>query len=149
MRRSRAPSLSLVCVGTPSRRNGALGLAAIEAVSTEIGEAIRSKQTRHEIVVRSTVLPGTTRNVVLPRLVAASGKTLGDAFGLAFNPEFMREGSSVADFNTPSRTIVGALEAEIERGGAFALQPPARRARSPPTSKPPSWPNMSTTLGTP
>ena len=106
----KSTDLSLVCVGTPSRRNGALSLAAIEAVSSEIGEAIRSKATRHEIVVRSTVLPGTTRGVVLPRLVAASGKEPGGAFGLAFNPEFMREGSSVADFNNPSRTIVGALE---------------------------------------
>ena len=76
----------------------------------EIGQAIRSKPTRHEVVVRSTVLPGTTRNVILPRLIDASGKEPGDAFGVAFNPEFMREGSSVADFNTPSRTIVGALE---------------------------------------
>ena len=59
--------------------------------------------------------------------IAASGKTPGDAFGLAFNPEFMREGSSVADFNTPSRTIVGAIEQRSTRGGAFALQRPARR----------------------
>ena len=102
--------ISIVCVGTPSRRNGALGLTAIEAVSSEIGQAIRAKQTRHEVVIRSTVLPGTTRDVVLPRLIQASGKDPGEAFGLAFNPEFMREGSSVNDFNTPSRTIVGALE---------------------------------------
>ena len=93
--------ISIVCVGTPSRRNGALGLTAIEAVSSEIGQAIRAKQTRHEVVIRSTVLPGTTRDVVLPRLIQASGKDPGEAFGLAFNPEFMREGSSVNDFNTP------------------------------------------------
>ena len=79
--------MSIVCVGTPSRRNGALGLIAIEAVSTEIGEAIRSKSTRHEVVVRSTVLPGTTRNVILPRLIEASRKEPGNAFGVAFNPE--------------------------------------------------------------
>jgi GDP-mannose 6-dehydrogenase len=102
--------LSLVCVGTPSRRNGALGLAAVEVVSTEIGHAIRSKQSRHEVVIRSTVLPGTTRDTILPRLMQASGKDPSDGFGLAFNPEFMREGSSVSDFNTPSRTIVGAVE---------------------------------------
>jgi GDP-mannose 6-dehydrogenase len=116
----RSTDLSLVCVGTPSRRNGALGLAAIEAVSTEIGQALRSKRTRHEVVVRSTVLPGTTRNVILPRLIDSSGKTPGDAFGLAFNPEFMREGSSVVDFNNPSRTIVGALEAR-STDAVFAL----------------------------
>ncbi len=106
----RKTDLSIVCVGTPSRRNGALSLAAIESVSTEIGQAIRSKSARHEVVIRSTVLPGTTRDIVLPRLANASGKTHGDAFGLAFNPEFMREGSSVKDFNNPSRTIVGALD---------------------------------------
>jgi GDP-mannose 6-dehydrogenase len=106
----KSTDMSIVCVGTPGQRNGALGLTAIDAVSTEIGHALRSKVTRHEVVVRSTILPGTTRGVVLPRLVNASGKDPGDAFGVAFNPEFMREGSSVEDFNTPSRTIVGALD---------------------------------------
>ena len=106
----KSTDMSIVCVGTPGKRNGALGLTAVEAVSTEIGQALRSKVTRHEVVVRSTILPGTTRRVVLPSLVDASGKDPGDAFGVAFNPEFLREGSSVADFNTPSRTIVGALD---------------------------------------
>ena len=106
----KSTDMSIVCVGTPGKRNGALGLTAVEAVSTEIGQALRSKVTRHEVVVRSTILPGTTRRVVLPSLVDASGKDPDDAFGVAFNPEFLREGSSVADFNTPSRTIVGALD---------------------------------------
>ena len=79
-----------------------------KSVSTEIGQAIRSNPTRHEVVIRSTVLPGTTRDIILPRLIDASEKSPGDAFGVAFNPEFMREGSSVTDFNNPSRTIVGA-----------------------------------------
>jgi GDP-mannose 6-dehydrogenase len=102
--------ISLVCVGTPSQPNGALSLAAIEAVSTEIGQAIRSKPTRHEVVIRSTVVPGTTRQVIAPKLVEGSGRVPGNGLGLAFNPEFLREGSSVADFNTPSKTIVGALD---------------------------------------
>lgn len=102
--------MSIVCVGTPSRRNGALSLTAIESVSREIGQAIRLKPTRHEIVIRSTVLPGTTREVILPCLINASRRIPGDSFGLTFNPEFMREGLSVADFNNPSRTIVGALD---------------------------------------
>ena len=71
---------------------------------------LRLKTTRHEIVVRSTILPGTTRGFILPRLVEASGTTPDNCFGLAFNPEFMREGFSVSDFNNPSRTIVGALD---------------------------------------
>ena len=87
-----------------------MSLAAVEAASNQIGEAIRSKSSRHEIVLRSTVVPGTTRGFVLPRLIEASGKDPGHAFGLAFHPEFMREGCSVADFNTPSKTIVGPLD---------------------------------------
>ena len=102
--------LSIVCVGTPSQPNGALSLKAIEAVSTDIGQAIRSKTTRHEVVIRSTVLPGTTRELIVPRIAEASGVIPGSAFGVAFNPEFLREGSSVADFNMPSKTIVGALD---------------------------------------
>jgi len=102
--------LSIICVGTPSQSNGALSLKAIEAVSTEIGHAIRSKNTRHEIVTRSTVLPGTTRQLIIPRIAEASGMTPSESFGVAFNPEFLREGSSVSDFNTPSKTIVSALD---------------------------------------
>lgn len=114
----RSTDMSIVCVGTPSQPNGALSLAAIEAVSTEIGQAIRSKTTRHEVVIRSTVVPGTTRGVVVPRLIEASGKHPGHGFGVAFNPEFMREGSSVADFSTPSKTIVGPID---EATGAAVL----------------------------
>jgi GDP-mannose 6-dehydrogenase len=102
--------MSLVCVGTPGQANGAICLDAINAVTDEIGNAVRAKTTRHEIVVRSTVVPGTTRDVILPRITAASGKGPGEEFGLGFNPEFLRAGSSIADFTNPSRTIVGALD---------------------------------------
>ena len=114
----RSTDMSIVCVGTPSQPNGAVSVHAVEAISNEIGEAIRSKSTRHEIVIRSTVVPGTTRGVVLPRLIGASGKLPGDAYGIAFNPEFMREGTSVADFNTPPKTIVGPFD---EASGAAVL----------------------------
>jgi GDP-mannose 6-dehydrogenase len=102
--------MSIICVGTPSQPNGALSLKAIEAVSAEIGQAIRLKSARHVVVIRSTVVPGTTREIIAPTLGKASGKNLGSGFGVAFNPEFLREGSSVDDFNSPSRTIVGALD---------------------------------------
>ncbi len=102
--------LSIVCVGTPSQSNGALSLNAIEAVSTEIGQAIRNKSTRHEVVIRSTVLPGTTRNIIVPTIAKAAGVAPGRKYGIAFNPEFLRESSSVADFNAPAKTIVGALD---------------------------------------
>jgi GDP-mannose 6-dehydrogenase len=101
--------MSIVCVGTPSRPNGSLALDAIETVATEIGQAIRAKASRHVVVIRSTVVPGTTRDVIAPRLSGASG---GIPYGLAFNPEFLREGSAVADFNTPAKTIVGALNGD-------------------------------------
>ncbi len=99
--------ISLICVGTPSRANGALGLDAMESVTDEIGHAIRSKNRPHDVVVRSTVMPGTSRDIIAPRLAKAAGNI---SFGLAFNPEFLREGSAVADFNAPSKTVVGALE---------------------------------------
>jgi GDP-mannose 6-dehydrogenase len=102
--------MSIVCVGTPSQPNGALGLSAVKTVSTEIGEAIRVKSARHEVVIRSTVVPGTTRELIVPALAEASGKAPGKEFGVAFNPEFLRESSSVADFRNPSKTVVGGLD---------------------------------------
>jgi GDP-mannose 6-dehydrogenase len=102
-----ASDVSIVCVGTPSRSNGSLATDAVESVTSEIGEAIRSKSRPHTVVVRSTVIPGTTRDVIMPRLTAACGNV---PFRLAFNPEFLREGTAVADFNTPAKTIVGALD---------------------------------------
>ncbi len=101
--------ISIICVGTPSLRNGALELTALEAVLNEIGHAISAKTTRHYVVVRSTILPGTMRNLVTPRLAEACGIV---PFGVAFNPEFLREGSAVADFNMPAKTIVGATDKE-------------------------------------
>jgi GDP-mannose 6-dehydrogenase len=101
--------MSIICVGTPSRSDGSPQLAAIEAVLNEIGHAIRAKTKRHYVVVRSTIAPGTMRNLVMPRLAAACGNV---PFSVAFNPEFLREGSAVADFNMPAKTIVGAADEE-------------------------------------
>jgi len=100
-----ATDLSIICVGTPSRANGSLGLEAVEKVLDEIGHAIRTKAPPHRVVVRSTVVPGTTRNVIMPRLAETCGNI---PVRVAFNPEFLREGSAVADFNMPAKTIVGA-----------------------------------------
>lgn len=102
--------VSFVCVGTPSLKNGKLDLSHIESVAREIGEAIGKKKTPHVFVLRSTVLAGTTETVVLPTLEKASGKKCGKDFTVCYNPEFMREGSAVADFLNPPYTILGASD---------------------------------------
>jgi GDP-mannose 6-dehydrogenase len=100
--------LSLLCVGTPSRPNGSLDLSAVRTVSHQIGKTLAGKNSYHSVVIRSTVLPGTLAEIVVPSLEEASAKRVREAFGVASNPEFMREGSAVADFNSPAKTVIGA-----------------------------------------
>jgi GDP-mannose 6-dehydrogenase len=102
-----AADVSFICVGTPSQPNGALNLSAVDVVAAEIGRAIRIKAEPHTIVLRSTVVPGTTKNVVMARLAEQAGNV---AFSVAFNPEFLREGSAVADYNSPAKTVIGAFD---------------------------------------
>ena len=104
--------LSFVCVGTPSLRSGKLDLSHIEKVAGEIGEALRGKKSHHVVVLRSTVLPGTTQSVLIPILEKTSGRRHGTDFTVCYNPEFMREGSAVADFLHPPYTILGAVDAQ-------------------------------------
>lgn len=100
--------ISLICVGTPSQENGKLDLTHIKNVCREIGEALRQKDQFHWVVLRSTVLPGTTEQVVVPILEEASGKRAGVSFAVCYNPEFIREGTAVADFFEPPFTVLGA-----------------------------------------
>lgn len=100
--------ISLVCVGTPSNPNGSLDLRYVTRVCEEIGEALKSKGDRHVIVIRSTMLPGTIENTVIPTLEEHSGKRAGKDFGVCINPEFLREGTSLKDFYAPPFTLIGA-----------------------------------------
>ncbi|MDR3572000.1 MAG: UDP-glucose/GDP-mannose dehydrogenase family protein [Candidatus Pacebacteria bacterium] len=100
--------LSLICVGTPSRKNGDLDTGSLKSVCVEIGTALRQKSSWHSVIVRSTVLPGTIRNIVIPELEKASGKKAGIGFGVGSNPEFLREGNALDDFHNPSKTVIGA-----------------------------------------
>lgn len=105
-----ASELSFIAVGTPSKRNGDLDLGYMESVCKQIGAALRDKQERHTVVVRSTVLPGTVKNVVIPLIEAASGKKAGVDFGVATNPEFLRESTAIKDYDFPAMTVIGELD---------------------------------------
>ena len=106
----RETDLSFVCVGTPSQPNGNLDLRYIRRICEQIGEALREKTQRHTVVIRSTILPGTMRGIVIPVLEEFSKKKAGEGFGVCNNPEFLREGSAVQDFNAPPKTVIGELE---------------------------------------
>ena len=104
----RDSDISLVCVGTPSNQNGSLHLRHVEQVCSEIGAAMKDKNERHIVVIRSTMLPGTVENTVVPVLEETSGKKAIKDFGICINPEFLREGSSLKDYHAPPFTLIGA-----------------------------------------
>lgn len=106
--------ISLVCVGTPSAPSGNMSTEFLERVADEIGSALAAKSTWHTVVFRSTMLPGTCSDLLIPILEKSSGKSAGIDFGVATNPEFLREGSSVRDFFEPPKTVIGQLD---ERSG--------------------------------
>ena len=105
--------VGFVCVGTPSRPNGSLDLQFLERVCAEIGSAIADRTTHFTVIIRSTMLPGTTEDILLPTLEHASGKRAGTDFDICVNPEFLREASAVHDFNHPSRVVVGADSPQV------------------------------------
>jgi len=110
----RGSDLTMICVGTPSRKNGSLDLRYIKKVCKGIGAALAKKATYHTVVVRSTVLPGTVRKHVIPLLEEASGKKAGEDFGVAINPEFLRESTAIKDYLEPPMTVIGEFD---ERSG--------------------------------
>jgi len=102
--------LSFICVGTPSQASGNLDLRFIRRICEQIGQALKHKAARHTVVIRSTILPGTMHGIVIPVLEEFSGKKAGKDFGVCHNPEFLREGSAVKDFNRPPKTVIGELD---------------------------------------
>ena len=102
--------ISLISVATPSNADYSPNLTAVDDVIRSIGTVLRKKTQPHVIVLRSTVQPGTTANRILPLLLETSGRRIGHGLSLVFNPEFLREGSSVKDFHNPPQTVVGSLD---------------------------------------
>jgi GDP-mannose 6-dehydrogenase len=100
--------VSLVCIGTPGNHNGSLDLSHIKGACRQIGEALAQASRFHVVVMRSTMLPGTIEQTVVPTLEVYSGKRAGRDFGVAINPEFLREGTSIQDFDNPPFTLIGA-----------------------------------------
>lgn len=102
--------VALVCVGTPSRSNGDLDLTYVRRVCEDIGQALQSREEYFSVVIRSTLLPGTTRDTVIPVLESASGKRATHDFGVGVYPEFLREGSAVSDYYSPPKTVVAGSD---------------------------------------
>jgi len=107
--------VTFICVGTPSRQDGSIDLTYVRSAAAEIGRVLKEKRDYHTVIVKSTVLPGTAEGVVLPILEAESGKRAFVDFGLASNPEFLREGSALTDFFTPDRIIIGISDDRSRR----------------------------------
>ncbi|HWJ04852.1 MAG TPA: UDP-glucose/GDP-mannose dehydrogenase family protein [Steroidobacteraceae bacterium] len=103
----RETELSFICVGTPSSPNGSQDLSAVRRVSEQIGAALKDKPGYHTVVMRSTIQPGSMAEVVQAGLEATSGKKAGVDFGLGFQPEFLREGTSIKDYDNPPFTVIG------------------------------------------
>jgi GDP-mannose 6-dehydrogenase len=115
----RRTDISLVCVGTPSAPDGSLSTVYLQKICRELGRALAEKAERHVVVFRSTMVPGTCAEILIPILEAESGKHAGVDFGVCVNPEFLREGSSVRDFFDPPKTLVGESDPD---SGALTMR---------------------------
>ena len=118
--------VTLICVGTPSGVSGDVRLADLDRVVDEVAGALRRSAAWHLVMLTSTVPPGTTEQRVIPRLEEVSGKKCGRDFGVAFSPEFLREGSAIHDYQHPAKTVVGATDSRALADAAAVFRPYAR-----------------------
>jgi len=102
--------VTFICVGTPSLTDGSADLSAVKDTAKDIGMAIKDKDVYHVVVAKSTIIPGTTENIVLPIVEKYSGKKVGKDFGLCMNPEFLRQGQAVHDSLEPDRVVIGQYD---------------------------------------
>jgi GDP-mannose 6-dehydrogenase len=107
--------LSMICVGTPGRANGSLDLSYVRAVCDQIGDALRDRDGFHGVVIRSTLLPGSVGDELVPRLERQSGRAAGESFAVAINPEFLREGTAIHDYRHPPFTLIGSDDDRLSR----------------------------------
>ncbi|WP_424014977.1 UDP-glucose 6-dehydrogenase AglM [Halorubrum xinjiangense] len=100
--------VTFLCLPTPQNDDGSIDLSIMEAGASQLGQTLAAKEDWHTVVVKSTVVPGSTADTITPILEAESGKTAGEAFGVGMNPEFLREGTAVHDFLNPDKVVLGA-----------------------------------------
>jgi GDP-mannose 6-dehydrogenase len=122
-----ASDVTLLSVGTPTSADGGCDLTYVRAASRSIGAAIKNKPGYHCVILRCSVPPGTTLAVAVPEIEAASGKTLGAGFGICFSPEFLREGTAVADFADPPKVVIAASDKRTEAMARRVLSLPGQR----------------------
>jgi GDP-mannose 6-dehydrogenase len=121
-----ATDVTLLSVGTPTSADGGCDLSFVRSASRSIGEALKKKSGYHTVILRCSVPPGTTMNVAVPEIEAVSGKTLGPDFGVCFSPEFLREGSAVADFDDPAKIVIAANDPRAEAVARQVLARPGQ-----------------------